>query len=71
MFEIGDILTLENENQYVISKLKKYNNIIYMLLIDTKDFVVSKFVKFVEPDGIEEIEDPNLIIWLAEYFNQD
>ena len=68
-FEIGDVLTLADDKDYVVSHAKNYEGNLYMLLIEMPDYKSFKFVKLIDEKNIEEIEDIDLIEKLSFLFN--
>ena len=69
-FEIGDVLTLADNNDYVVSQAKMENGILYMLLIELPDYKSFKFVKVINDDTLETIEDVEEVEKLSAMFNQ-
>ena len=69
-FEVGDTLTLEDNKDYVISKSKVIDDINYMLLIELPDYKSFRYVKLLNNESLEEINDIDIIEKLSELFNK-
>ncbi len=69
-FEIGDIITLADDKDYVISCAKNYEGNLYMLLIEMPDYKSFKYVKVIDKSNLEELEDIELIEKLSALFTK-
>ena len=69
-FEIGNVLTLEDDKDYVISQAKNYEGNFYMLLIEMPDYKSYKFVRLIDNKNLAEIEDVDLIEKLSAIFSK-
>ncbi len=67
-FEIGTVLTLEDDKDYVISQAKMYNGSFYMLLVEMPDYKSFKYVRVIDDNNLAEIEDIELIEELSRQF---
>lgn len=59
--EIGSVLTLDDNNKYLVSNETVYNDITYYLIVDLKDINNYKIVYIVGSDELESVEDPSLL----------
>ena len=69
-FEIGNIVTLEDDKDYVISQAKNYENNLYMLLVEMPDYKSFKYVRVIDDNNLAEIEDIELIEKLSVLFTK-
>lgn len=69
-FEIGDVLTLEDKKDYVISQAKKFEGSLYMLLVEMPTYKTFKFVKVIDEENLIEIDDIELIEKLSTLFSK-
>ncbi len=67
-FEIGTVLTLEDDKDYVISQTKMYKGSFYMLLVEMPDYKSFKYVRVIDEHNLAEIEDIELIEELSKQF---
>lgn len=70
-FEVGEVLTLADKKDYVISNAKTYEGAFYMLLIELPDYKSFKYVKLVDEETLSEIDDVDLVIKLSKVFIQN
>ena len=68
--KVGEVLTLADEKDYVISASKMDEGSFYMLLVEMPDLKSFKFVKVIDEKNLEEIKDPDLIEKLLVLFNK-
>lgn len=61
MLSQGEILTLNDNNKYVVVKSKSYNNENFIYLIQENDYTNVMFCKLTSDNQLEEVIDPNLI----------
>ncbi|NLA32641.1 MAG: hypothetical protein GX864_01655, partial [Mollicutes bacterium] len=54
--EIGSVLTLDDNNKYLVSNETVYNDITYYLIVDLKDINNYKIVYIVGSDELESVE---------------
>lgn len=69
-FEVGDVLTLEDNKDYVVSQSKLVEGFYYMLLIELPDYKSFKFVKVIDNDNLEEIDDIDKVEELSAIFQK-
>ncbi len=69
-FEVGDVLTLEDNKDYVVSQNKLVEGFYYMLLIELPDYKSFKFVKVIDNDNLEEIDDIDKVEELSAIFQK-
>lgn len=70
MIERGELWTLEDEKQYVVASIVDIEQKVYVYLIrkeDYKKYIIGEF----DGEGINEIEDPELLEILLVKFNED
>lgn len=70
MIEQGEILTLEDDKQYVVVATTILDNINYVYLIDSKDYSNFMFCAYDQTDGLYEVEDGELLEELLNIFNE-
>lgn len=69
MIEQGEILTLDDNNSYIVASIIEIDNKKYTYLVHKTDY--SKYILGeYTGDGIEEIEDPDLFETLLVKFNE-
>lgn len=68
--DIGEVITLGDDKDYVITHKKEVNGIQYALLIEMPDYGSFKFVKFLDGENLEIVEDSELIEQLLVEFNK-
>ncbi len=68
MIEKGEILTLDDDNEYAVTAVTIIDNIEYLFLMDTNDYSNFMFCS-VNNDEVEEIDDLDLIQTLAKEFD--
>ena len=71
MIEQGEILTLENDKEYVVASSTVLDGINYVYLMNMGDYSDFLFCAFDEVDGLYEVEDNELLNQLIEIFNKD
>lgn len=69
-FEVGDVLTLADDKDYVISQAKMYEGNFYMLLVEMPDYKSFKYVRLIDDQNLAEIEDIELIEKLSVLFTK-
>jgi hypothetical protein len=57
----GQILTLDDNNEYVVVKTKKYENEDYVYLIQEDDYTNIMFCKLTSESKLKEVVDPDLL----------
>lgn len=65
----GDLLTLENDNDYVVVDTTKIDDIVYVCLINSKDYSDLMFCSYDQTDGLYEVDDQDTLKKLVEIFN--
>ena len=65
--EIGKVLTL-NDKKYAISQETTYEGVQYLLLIEVPSYKSFKYVKVVDNDYVEDLEDTELIEKISNIF---
>lgn len=70
MLEQGEILTLEDDKDYVVVATTKLNEITYVYLMNTIDYSNFMFCSYDEVDGLYEVEDNDLLDKLIKIFNK-
>ena len=70
MIEQGEILTLEDDKDYLVVGTTKINDITYVYLINTVDYSNFMFCSYDETDGLYEVEDAELLQNLITIFNK-
>ncbi len=68
MFEIGDVLTLDDNKDYVVSQAQNCAGDTYILLVEMPDSKSFKFARVIDETQIEEINDAELIKKLSMLF---
>ena len=69
MLEQGEILTLEDDKEYVVVSSVVLDNINYVYMIEANNFANVMFCKYDNVDGLYEVDDPDLIKELIKMFN--
>ena len=59
--EIGSILTLDDNNKYLVSNSADYEGKTYYLIVDVKDMNNFKIVFVTDIDELESVEDQSLL----------
>ena len=70
MVEVGEILTLEDDKNYVAVASTILDNINYVYLMDEKYYSNFMFCAYDQTDGLYEVEDAELLDRLLEIFNE-
>lgn len=70
MIELGEILTLEDNKEYVVVGSTMLNEINYVYLMNSKDYSNFMFCKYDQTDGLYEVTDPELLKQLISIFNK-
>lgn len=70
MIEKGNILTLEDNNEYTVVSKINFNNVDYFYLIDQNNVTNIMFCTL-ENDEVVEINDPDLLEELILKFDKD
>lgn len=70
MVEVGEILTLEDDKNYVAVASTILDNINYVYLMDENDYSNFMFCAYDQTDGLYEVEDAELLDKLLEIFNE-
>ena len=61
MLEFGDIITLENEKEYVVASTCEYKEQFYVYLVNLKNSG-DCLLGTVKKDDLEVIQDPNIFV---------
>ena len=67
-FEIGTVLTLADDKDYVISQAKMIEGSYYMLLVEMPDYKSFKYVRLIDDNNLAELEDIELIEKISKEF---
>ena len=67
LIDIKDIITLDDNNEYVVVSKINYNNKTYYQLLEKSKMVECKFC-YEDNDELVELEDSNLIAYLLPFF---
>lgn len=70
MIEQGEILTLDDDKEYVVVASTVYEEINYVYLMDPKDYGNFMFCAYDQTDGLYEVEDSELLDKLLHIFNE-
>ena len=70
MIEKGEILTLEDNKEYVVAATTILDNINYIYIMDKDDYSNFMFCAFDQKDGLYEVEDNELLDRLLKIFNE-
>lgn len=70
MIEQGEILTLEDDKEYVVVATTVLDGINYVYLINSVDYSNFLFCAYDQTDGLYEVEDPELLDQLLKIFNE-
>ena len=70
MFEVGDLITLSNNLEYVVIKQMDYNNNKYLYLI-SKDGISDVMICEYKNDNLNVIKDEQLFVNLLELYNNN
>ena len=70
MLEQGEVLTLEDDKDYLVLSTTKIDDITYVYLINTVDYSNFMFCSYDEVDGLYEVNNPELLDKLIEIFNK-
>lgn len=70
MIEQGEILTLEDDLEYVVAGSTVLNDINYVYLMNLTDYSKFMFCSFDQVDGLYEVTDPELLDKLLKIFNK-
>lgn len=70
MIEVGELLTLEDDQDYVAIATTILDDINYVYLMHSSDYSKFMFCAFDQVDGLYEVEDPELLQQLLEIFNK-
>ena len=68
--DIGEVITLGDDKDYVITHKKEIDGKQYAFLIEMPDYGSFKFVKFLDDENLETVEDSELIEKLLVEFNK-
>lgn len=69
MLEVGDLITLSNNEQYIVMKRVNYNSISYVYLI-SRDGISDIMICSYDNDNLKRVDDEKLFIKLLELYNQ-
>lgn len=69
MIEQGEILTLEDNKEYVAVATTVLDDINYVYLMDSKDYSNFMFCAYDQTDGLYEVEDKEILGKILEIFN--
>ena len=70
MINQGEVLTLENNKEYVKIGSIVLDGINYVYLMNSTDYSDFMFCKYDQVDGLYEVEDPDLLKKLIKEFNK-
>ncbi len=70
MVEVGEVLTLEDNKNYVAVASTILDGINYVYLMDENDYSNFMFCAYDQTDGLYEVEDANLLEQLLGIFNE-
>ncbi len=70
MINQGEVLTLENNKEYVTIGSIVLDGINYVYLMNSTDYSDFMFCKYDQVDGLYEVEDPDLLKKLIKEFNK-
>lgn len=68
--DIGDVITLSDDKDYIITHKKEVDGKQYAFLIEMPDYGSFKFVEFVDDENLDVIEEPELVEKLLVEFNK-
>lgn len=71
MIEQGEVLTLENDKDYVVASSTVLDEINYVYLMNINDYGDFLFCAYDEVDGLYEVEDKELLNQLIQIFDKD
>ena len=69
MLKQGDILTLEDDKEYVVVDTTVMNDIVYVYLMNSTDYSNFMFCSYDQTDGLYEVEDQETLDSLIKIFN--
>ncbi len=70
MIEQGELLTLEDDKEYVVVGSTILDNINYVYLMDSNDYSNFMFCSYDQTDGLYEVEDEEILLQLLNIFNE-
>ena len=70
MIEQGEILTLEDNLEYVVAATTVLDGINYVYLMNLEDYSKFMFCAYDQTDGLYEVEDSDLLEKLLKIFNE-
>ena len=70
MINVGDVLTLEDDKEYVVLSTTLISGIIYVYLMDQNDYSNFMFCSYDQTDGLYEVEDVELLGELVKIFSK-
>ena len=62
MIEQGELLTLEDDKEYVVVGSTILDNINYVYLMDSNDYSNFMFCSYDQTDGLYEVEDEEILL---------
>lgn len=70
MIERGEILTLEDNKEYIVVGSTILDDINYVYLMNSKDYSNFMFCSYDQTDGLYEVEDEEILLKLLNIFNE-
>lgn len=70
MINQGDVLTLEDNKEYVVAATTVLSDIVYVYLIQENDYSNFMFCSYDQVDGLYEVDDDELLEELIKIFNK-
>ena len=70
MIEQGDVLTLEDDKEYVVVATTVLSDIIYAYLVDQNDYSNFMFCSYDQTDGLYEVDDSETLSELIKIFSK-
>ena len=61
MLSQGDILTLNDNNKYIVVYTTELNSKAYVYLIDQNDYTNTMFCEYDSNNGLEEVVEPEIL----------
>ena len=71
MLEQGEVLTLEDNKDYVVASSIMMDGINYVYLINTVNLSKMMFCSYDQVDGLYEVEDPETLDKIIKLFNEN
>lgn len=70
MLEKGELLTLDDDREYVVAALTIIDNIEYVFLMDTEDYSNFMICSYDNNDGLEDVDNQELLQELIKTFDE-